>query len=137
MVSSVTIASNGYSVCKRMPMNFVMRIIVTSIIAFGLSYILNGVHIDSFWAAIVFAIVLAILNAIVKPILILLTLPITLFTFGLFLFVINAGIILLTAEFVKGFRVDGFWWALLFSLLLSVITSVLYNEGRRDRKEVD
>lgn len=116
-------------------MNFIMRIIVTSIIAFGLSYILNGVHIDSFWAAIIFAIVLAILNAIVKPILILLTLPLTLFTFGLFLFVINAAIILLTAEFVKGFRVDGFWWALLFSLLLSIITSVLYKEDRRGREE--
>jgi putative membrane protein len=115
-------------------MNFIMRIIVTSIIAFGLSYILSGVHIDSFWAAIVFAIVLAVLNAIVKPILILLTLPLTLFTFGLFLFVINAAIILLTAEFVKGFRVDGFWWALLFSLLLSIITSVLYREQRRDRE---
>lgn len=114
-------------------MNFIMRIIVTSIIAFGLSYILTGVHIDSFWAAIIFAIVLAILNAIVKPIIILLTLPLTLFTFGLFLFVINAAIILLTAEFVKGFRVDGFWWALLFSLLLSIITSVLYKkEERRD-----
>lgn len=115
-------------------MKFIMRIIVTSIIAFGLSYILSGVHIDSFWAAIVFAIVLAVLNAIVKPILILLTLPITLFTFGLFLFVINAAIILLTAEFVKGFRVDGFWWALLFSLLLSIITSVLYREERRDHE---
>ena len=116
-------------------MNFIMRIIVTSIIAFGLSYILGGVHIDSFWAAIIFAIVLAILNAFVKPILILLTLPLTLFTFGLFLFVINAAIILLTAEFVKGFRVDGFWWALLFSLLLSIITSVLYREERRDREK--
>lgn len=116
-------------------MNFIMRIIVTSVIAFGLSYILTGVHIDSFWAAIIFAIVLAILNAIVKPILILLTLPITLVTFGLFLFVINAAIILLTAEFVKGFRVDGFWWALLFSLLLSIITSVLYKEERRDREQ--
>jgi putative membrane protein len=116
-------------------MNFIMRIIVTSIIAFGLSYILKGVHIDSFWAAIIFAIVLAILNAIVKPILILLTLPITLFTFGLFLFVINAAIILLTAEFVKGFKVDGFWWALLFSLLLSIITSVLYKEDRRDGEQ--
>lgn len=115
-------------------MNFIMRIIVTSIIAFGLSYILSGVHIDSFWAAIVFAIVLAVLNAIVKPILILLTLPLTLFTFGLFLFVINAAIILLTAQFVKGFGVDGFWWALLFSLLLSIITSVLYSEERRDRE---
>lgn len=116
-------------------MNFIMRIIVTSIIAFGLSYILNGVHIDSFWAAIIFAIVLAILNAIVKPIIILLTLPLTLFTFGLFLFVINAAIILLTAEFVKGFRVDGFWWALLFSLLLSIITSVLYKKEERQGRE--
>ncbi|AXY76601.1 phage holin family protein [Paraflavitalea soli] len=116
-------------------MNFIMRIIVTSIIAFGLSYILTGVHIDSFWAAIIFAIVLAILNAIVKPIIILLTLPLTLFTFGLFLFVINAAIILLTAEFVKGFRVDGFWWALLFSLLLSIITSVLYKKEERSDSE--
>jgi len=116
-------------------MNFIMRIIVTSIIAFGLSYILTGVHIDSFWAAIIFAIVLAILNAIVKPIIILLTLPLTLFTFGLFLFVINAAIILLTAEFVKGFRVDGFWWALLFSLLLSIITSVLYKKEERHDSE--
>lgn len=115
-------------------MNFIMRIIVTSIIAFGLSYILRGVHIDSFWAAIIFAIVLAILNAIVRPIFILLTLPLTVVTFGLFLFVINAAIILLTAEFVKGFRVDGFWWALLFSLLLSIITSVLYKEDRRQKE---
>lgn len=116
-------------------MNFIMRIVITSIIAFGLSYILRGVHIDSFWAAIVFSIVLALLNAIVKPILILLTLPITLVTFGLFLFVINAGIILLTTEFVKGFRVDGFWWALLFSLLLSIITSVLSRQERRRQEE--
>jgi putative membrane protein len=120
---------------KIIAMNFIMRIIVTSIIAFGLSYILTGVHIDSFWAAIIFAIVLAILNAIVKPIIILLTLPLTLFTFGLFLFVINAAIILLTAEFVKGFRVDGFWWALLFSLLLSIITSVLYKKDERRDSE--
>lgn len=116
-------------------MNFIMRIIVTSCVAFGLSYILRGVHIDTFWAAIIFALVLAILNAIVKPILILLTLPITVVTFGLFLFVINAAIILLTTEFVKGFRVDGFWWALLFSLLLSVITSVIYKPQRRNEED--
>src|SRR5215471_5358923 len=100
-------------------MKFIMRIIVTSIVAFGLRYVLSdGVHIDTFWTAILLAIVLAILNAFIKPILILLTLPITLLTFGLFLFVINAVIILMTAKFVKGFEVDGFWWALLFSLLL-------------------
>ncbi|WEK36786.1 MAG: phage holin family protein [Candidatus Pseudobacter hemicellulosilyticus] len=109
-------------------MRFVMRIIVTSIIAFGLSYLLSGVHIDTFWTAILLAIVLAVLNAIVKPILVFLTLPITLVTFGLFLLVINAGMILLAAKVVNGFTVDGFWWALLFGLLLSIVTSILYNE---------
>jgi putative membrane protein len=112
-------------------MNFIVRIIVTAVVAFGLSYILHGIHIDTFWTAIVVAVVLAILNAIIKPILIILTFPITLITLGLFLFVINAGMILLTAKFVSGFRVDGFWWALLFSLLLSILTSLLYTEDKK------
>lgn len=111
-------------------MNLIMRLIVTSIVAFGLSYLLDGIKFDSFWTAIVVAIVLAVLNAIIKPILILLTLPITLFTFGLFLFVINALIILLAEKLVDGFFVDGFWWALLFSLLLSLLTSLLYKEKK-------
>jgi putative membrane protein len=74
---------------------------------------------------------LGLLNIFVKPLLIILTLPITIFTFGLFLFVINALIILLAAKFVNGFRVDGFWWALLFSLLLSILTSFLYKKSTR------
>jgi putative membrane protein len=111
-------------------MNLLMRLIVTSVVAFGLSYLLDGIKFDSFWTAIIVAIVLAILNAIIKPILILLTLPITLFTFGLFLFVINALIILLAEKLVDGFFVDGFWWALLFSLLLSILTSLLYKEKK-------
>ncbi|HEX6428548.1 MAG TPA: phage holin family protein [Niastella sp.] len=115
-------------------MNFIMRIVVTSIVAFGLSYILSGVQIDGFTTAIVLAIVLAILNAIVKPILIFVTLPITVVTLGLFLFVINALIILLADKFIKGFNVDGFWWALLFSLLLSIVTSVLYKEKREEKE---
>lgn len=109
-------------------MKFIMRIIVTSVIAYGLSKILSGIHVIDFWTAIALAIVLAILNAIVKPILIILTFPITLLTFGLFLFVINAAIILFADKLLDGFRVDGFWWALLFSLLLSIVTSVLYKE---------
>ena len=115
-------------------MNFLMRIIVTSVIAFGLSYILSGIHIETFWAAIIFAVVLAVLNAIVKPILILLTLPLTLVTLGFFLLVINAVIILLAAKFVNGFSVDGFWWAFLFSLLLSICTSLLYKEPERSKR---
>jgi putative membrane protein len=97
--------------------------------------VLSGVHLQSFVTALVLAIVLGLLNLIVKPILIILTLPITLFTFGLFLFVINALIILLAAKFVNGFRVDGFWWALLFSLLLSVLTSFLYRKSTKTRND--
>jgi putative membrane protein len=115
-------------------MNLIMRIVVTSIVAFGLSYILSGVQIDTFTTAIVLAIVLAILNAIVKPILVFITFPITVVTLGLFLFVINALIILLADKFIRGFNVDGFWWALLFSLLLSIVTSVLYKEKREEKE---
>jgi len=110
-------------------MNIVLRIIISAIVAFALSYILSGVHIQSFVTALILAIVLGLLNLFVKPILIILTLPITIFTFGLFLFVINALIILLAAKFVNGFRVDGFWWALLFSLLLSILTSFFYKKS--------
>jgi putative membrane protein len=112
-------------------MNIVLRIIISAVVAFALSYILSGVHIQSFVSALILAVVLGLLNIFVKPLLIILTLPITIFTFGLFLFVINALIILLAAKFVTGFRVDGFWWALLFSLLLSILTSFLYKKSTR------
>jgi putative membrane protein len=110
-------------------MNVLLRIVISAIVAFALSYILSGVHIQSFVTALILAVVLGLLNIFVKPLLIILTLPITIFTFGLFLFVINALIILLAAKFVNGFRVDGFWWALLFSLLLSILTSFFYKKS--------
>jgi putative membrane protein len=116
-------------------MNFIVRIIISAVVAFGLSYILRGVHIENFTTALILALVLAVLNAVIKPILIILTLPITIVTFGLFLFVINAGIILMAGHFVSGFKVDGFWWALLFSLLLSILTSILY--GKEKEKQPD
>lgn len=114
-------------------MNFLYRIVVTAVVAFGLSYILRGIQIDSFITALVLALVLAILNALLKPLLVILTLPITIFTFGLFLFVINACMVMLAAKFVDGFRVDGFGWAVLFSLLLSLLTAFLYKERRPER----
>jgi putative membrane protein len=114
-------------------MNFLLRILVTAVVAFGLSAVLGGIHIETFWTAIVLSVVLAILNALLKPILIILTLPITILTLGLFLFVINAGIILIAGKFVDGFRVDGFWWALLFSLLLSMLVSILYKDRREEK----
>lgn len=111
-------------------MNILMRIIVTSIVAFGLAYLLSGVMLDSFWTAILLAIVLAVLNAIVKPLLVIFTFPITILTLGLFLFVINALIILLADKILDGFAVKNFWWALLFGLLLSGISSLLYSEKK-------
>jgi len=110
-------------------MNVLLRIVISAVVAFALSYILSGVHIQSFVTALILAVVLGLLNIFVKPLLIILTLPIIIFTFGLFLFVINALIILLAAKFVNGFRVDGFWWALLFSLLLSILTSFFYKKS--------
>ncbi len=117
-------------------MNALLRIIISAVVAFGLSYVLDGVHIDTFLTAVVLAFVLGLLNLFIKPLLVVLTLPITIFTFGLFLFVINALIILLASAFVKGFRVDGFWWAFLFSLLLSVLTSFFYRTSvRKDHED--
>ena len=108
-------------------MNFIIRLLITAAIALGLSRVLSGVHIPDFKDAFIFAIVLAILNFFVKPLLILFTLPITIITLGIFLFVINALIILLAAKLINGIRIDGFWWALVFSLILTLLSSALQS----------
>lgn len=113
-------------------MSFLLRILVTSLAAFAAAYLLPGVHIDQYITAIILALVLALLNVVVKPVLIILTLPITLFTLGLFLLVINAVIILIASHFIGGFHVNGFWSALFFSILLSIFTSVLSRLGGKE-----
>jgi putative membrane protein len=112
-------------------MNFLVRIFVIAAVSFALANILGGVHVKDFWTALIFAVVLAILNIFVRPLFIILTLPVTFITLGLFLFVLNALVVMLASKFVEGFRIDGFWWALLFSLILSIITSAI------DKKEED
>ncbi|HYJ37328.1 MAG TPA: phage holin family protein [Chitinophagaceae bacterium] len=114
-------------------MKFIIRILVIAAISYGLSRVLNGIHVADFWTAIIFAVVLAILSVFIKPILVILTLPVTILTLGLFLFVINTIIVLLASEFVRGFTIDNFWWGLLFSLLLSLIASFLNRELDRDK----
>jgi putative membrane protein len=104
-------------------MNLIIRLLITAISAFLLSKILTGVHFESFGSTIIFAIVLGLLNMIIKPILSILSLPITIITLGLFSFVVNALIILLADYLMTSMTVDGFWWALLFSILLSLVTS--------------
>lgn len=89
------------------------------------AYVLPGVHVDGFFVALVVAVMLGVINAFVKPILTLLTLPITILTLGLFIFVINAFMIMLVAYLVPGFRVDGFFWALIFSIIISLMNAFL------------
>lgn len=87
-------------------------------------YIMDGVRFDATWKALVAAVVLGLLNAVLRPILVLLTIPATLFTFGLFLLVINAVILLIAKEIVAGFYLDGFWSAFWLSLFLSLVTTL-------------
>ena len=114
-------------------MKFIIRILVVALISYGLARILKGIHVSDLWTAIIFAVVLAILNAFIKPILVILTLPVTILTLGLFLFVINTILVLLASEFVNGFTIDNFWWGLLFSFLLSLFTSFLNKELDKDK----
>jgi putative membrane protein len=115
--------------------NFVLKTLIIAVNAFLLAYLLPGIDISDFFTAIVVAFVLAILDALVKPLLILLTLPATILTFGLFLFVINAIIILFDAYIVHGFHVKNFGHALLFSMLLSILNSFVLGRVKKEKKE--
>ncbi len=115
-------------------MRFILRLLITAAVAYGLSLILTPhIHIDSFVTAIIFSLVLAFLNAIVKPILIILTLPITIITLGIILLVINVLMVILAGKLVSGIHIDGFLWAFIFGILLSLISSSLANFEKKLR----
>lgn len=106
-------------------MNFIIKLLLSGLAVITAAYLLPGVYISGFISAIVVAIVLGLFNALVRPILIILTIPVTIFTLGLFIFVINAIIILMVSSILNGFEVDGFWWALAFSIVLTIVTSII------------
>jgi putative membrane protein len=95
---------------------------------------MKGVHVEHYGYALLVAAVLALANMIVKPVLIIFTIPITIFTLGLFLLVINALIIMLVDYLVPGFRVDGFWWALAFSVVLSIFNSLFTDLSKEKQR---
>ncbi len=98
------------------------------------AYLIPGVQVSGFLAALWVALFLGIVNVLIKPVLILITLPINILTLGLFTFVINAFLIILGSSIIKGFEVGGFWAAVLFSIVLSLINYVLGSLlGTRDR----
>ena len=108
-------------------MKLLFRILITALLVLGLAKIMKGVIVDEFTTALTVAIVLGLLNFFVKPILVLFTLPVTIFTLGLFLLVINAFIILLCDYFIDGFSISSFWTAMLFSIILSLSQSLVYQ----------
>lgn len=115
----------------------IVKLIVNGFAVMVTAYLLPGVKVDGYMAAVVLAVVLGILNVIVKPVLQILALPITILTLGLFSLVVNALVIMLADKLVSGFSVAGFWWAMAFSLVLSLVSSFLNSLGREDRKGED
>ena len=108
-------------------MKLLLRLLITTIIVLILSYYMRGVVVDKISTAIKVAVVLALLNTFLKPILVFFTFPVTVVTLGLFLLVINAAMVLLCDHLLNGFAINTFWTALIFSIVLSLSQSVLYS----------
>lgn len=104
----------------------ITKILVNSLAVLAIGYLLKGIHVKNYWSALWAAVLLALVNAFIKPIVIFLTLPITILTLGLFLLVINALILLAIAALVDGLEIENFWWALVFSILLSLLNVIFF-----------
>jgi len=103
-------------------MKLIVRLLLNAIALLSASYLISGVNVASFYTALMAAVILGLVNAVIRPILILLTLPITILTLGLFTLVINSLLVLFVASFVKGFTVLGFWPAFFLSLFLWLVS---------------
>ncbi|MYN14022.1 phage holin family protein [Pusillimonas sp. TS35] len=106
-------------------MELILVWILNAVALLIVAYLLPGITVASFGSALIAALVLGLLNTLVKPVLILLTLPITIVTLGLFLLVLNALVFWFAGSVLKGFQVNGFWWALLGAFIYSVVSGVL------------
>lgn len=110
---------------KYLYMNTILRLLITTILVVVIGNFLSGITIVDYTTALIVAVVLALLNTFLKPILVFLTIPATIITLGLFLLVINAVIILIADYFIDGFTVSGFWTAFFFSIILTFCQSIL------------
>ncbi len=115
-------------------MTILVRWFINALALLAVAYLYSGVRVEGIFAALAAALVLGLVNAVIRPILILLTLPVTLLTMGLFIFVINALLFWLVAEVVKGFTVTGFMAALIGSLMYSVISLIVSALVREKKK---
>ena len=114
-------------------MKFIIGILFTAAVVMVLGHLLPGIHVINYWTAVVIALVLALLNTFIKPILIILTIPVTIITLGLFLLIINALIVIWADKLIDGFTVDGWLSAILFSLIVSIVSAIL-NGLAKDRE---
>ncbi len=114
-------------ILKEKVMKLILRLLVTAALVLLIANFLPGVYVASFGTAVIVAVVLGLLNLFIKPILVVLTLPVTVITLGLFLLVINAIIIIFCTYIVGGFKVESFWTALFFSIILSILQSITYK----------
>jgi len=112
-------------------MKYIINWILITIAVFVTAYVIPGVTVTSFFVAFVVALVLGIINIFLKPILMIFALPINILSLGLFTLVINALLVMLASKIVDGFVIDSFWWALIFSLVLSLVHFVLYKAGKK------
>lgn len=115
-------------------MKWFLKLLLTALAVLLLANVLPGVDLKGYTYAIWVALIIGGLNAFLRPILIFLTLPATIISLGLFLFVINACIILVASNFLSGFKVTSFWWALLFSLMLTFLQSLLHSVLKEDNQ---
>jgi putative membrane protein len=108
-------------------LNFLLNLVLTALAVFFSAKILPGVHITGLITSLWVAFLLGVVNAVIRPILIILTLPVNILTLGILTFIINAVMIMLVDWMVGDFLVDNFWWALIFSFVLSVISGILHS----------
>ena len=108
----------------------IRNLLINTISIFAVSYILSGIQVDSAITALIVAVVMAVLNVTLKPLLVLITIPLTIVTFGLFLLVVNVLVLYAAEALIDGFHIAGFWWALAFSLLVSFVNGILFGPGK-------
>ncbi len=120
-------------------MRLILLWILNALALLAVAYLLPGIHVDGFIGALLAALVLGLINALVRPLLILLTLPITVLTLGLFVLVINGLLFWFVGSVLQGFEVSGFWVGVMGALLYSILSSVfsLLIPGRTIRQQRD
>lgn len=108
-------------------MQTIISLLLSTVAVMVTAYILPGVHVANFFTALVVAVVIGIVNSLILPLLLLITLPINILTLGLLTFVIIGFLVLGVSAIVPGFKIDGFWWALVFAFVLWIINSFIHQ----------